>query len=162
MKFSSRNGRAQAIAVRRGWDKSLCLRNSGDCSLEKKGNSVLNFGSLKALWIAMGQVLSPLIQARLKISRENGMKRSSVRARGHFCALFAVQNDPPNVFQPSSPYITPHLVAEMSKFHLRELLGLGSPNFLSEEDNRATNVQSCLVFTFYSLLFLFRLFELKQ
>ena len=42
-------GRTRAIAVRRGSYKSLFLLNSGRFSVEKKGNSVLNFGSLKTL-----------------------------------------------------------------------------------------------------------------
>ena len=37
------------IAVRRGSYTSLFLLNSGRFSAEKKGNSVLNFGSLKNL-----------------------------------------------------------------------------------------------------------------
>ena len=51
---------------------------------------------------------------------------------GHFCASFTVQNDPPKVPpQNTSQFITPCLVTapvtEISKFHLRELLGLGVP-----------------------------------
>ena len=37
----------------------------------------------------------------------------------------AVQNDPPNFSPDSSEFITACLVAEISKFHLRELLVLG-------------------------------------
>ena len=44
-----REGRTWAIAVKRGSYKSLFLLNSRDFSLEKKGNSVLNFGLLKTL-----------------------------------------------------------------------------------------------------------------
>ena len=49
---------------------------------------------------------------------------------GNVRALFALQNDPPNFSQNSSEFITPRLVAEISKFHLREVLGLGGDNFL--------------------------------
>ena len=51
-------GRTWAIAVRRGSYKSLFLLNSGHCLLEKKGNSVLSFGSLRNLEITMAKVLS--------------------------------------------------------------------------------------------------------
>ena len=44
-----RKGGTWAIAVRRGSYKSLFLLNSGRFSLEKKGNSVLNFGSRKTV-----------------------------------------------------------------------------------------------------------------
>ena len=44
-----RKGRTWAIAVRRGSYKSLFLLNSGRFSLEKSGNSVLNFGSRKTV-----------------------------------------------------------------------------------------------------------------
>ena len=51
---------------------------------------------------------------------------------GHFRASLAVQNDPPKFLPKSSQFITPCLatapVTEISKFHLRELLGLGVPN----------------------------------
>ena len=54
---------------------------------------------------------------------------------GHFRASCAVQNDPPNFSPNSSRFITPCLVtapvAEISKLHLRELLGLGVPSSLS-------------------------------
>ena len=43
---------------------------------------------------------------------------------GHFRALFAVQKDPPKV---TPKVITPRSVAEISKSHLREVLGLGGP-----------------------------------
>ena len=55
-----------AIAVRRGSYKSLFLLNLAHFSLEKKGDSVLNFGSLKTLLIAVAQVLSPLINSEKK------------------------------------------------------------------------------------------------
>ena len=44
-----RKGRTWAIAVWRGSSKSLFLLNSGRFSLEKQGNSVLNFGSRKTV-----------------------------------------------------------------------------------------------------------------
>ena len=47
---------------------------------------------------------------------------------GHFRASFAAQNDPQIFSQNSSQFITPCLVAEIMKFHLRELLGLGGRN----------------------------------
>ena len=56
-----RKGRTWAIVVRRGSYKSLFLLNSGRLSPEKQGNSVLNSGSHEMVWIAMAQVLSPLI-----------------------------------------------------------------------------------------------------
>ena len=59
---SIREGRTWAIAVRRGSCKSLFLLNSGPFFPGKQGNSVLNFGSLTTLLIAIAQVLSPLIQ----------------------------------------------------------------------------------------------------
>ena len=43
----------------------------------------------------------------------------------HFRASFAVQNGPPIFSQSSSQFITPCLVAEISNFHLCELLGFG-------------------------------------
>ena len=43
----------------------------------------------------------------------------------HFRASLALQNDPQIFSQNSSQFITPCLVAEISKFHLRELLGFG-------------------------------------
>ena len=59
-----RDGRTWAIAVRGHSYKSLFLLNSGGFfSLENMGNSVLNFGSLKTLQIAMAQVLPSLIHS---------------------------------------------------------------------------------------------------
>ena len=43
----------------------------------------------------------------------------------HFRVSFAVQNDPQIFSQNSSQFMTPCLVAENMKFHLRELLGFG-------------------------------------
>ena len=46
---------------------------------------------------------------------------------GHVHASFTMQNDPPKVPQNPSEFVTPCFVNEISKFHLRELLGLGGP-----------------------------------
>ena len=45
----------------------------------------------------------------------------------HSRASFAVQNDPQILSPNSSQFISPCLVAEILKFHLRELLGFGGP-----------------------------------
>ena len=56
---------------------------------------------------------------------------------GHLRASLAVQNDPPKFLPNSSQFITPCLVTapvtEISKFHLRELLGLGVPRRVVEK-----------------------------
>ena len=64
-----RKGRAWAIAARRGSKKKKkILLNSGRFSLEKLGNSVLNFCSRKTVLIAMAQVLSsPIFSLQGKI-----------------------------------------------------------------------------------------------
>ena len=69
---------------------------------------------------------------RAKLRRQIFMTRAEVWAKNwakisaHFRASFAVQNDP-QIFSPNSfQFITPCLVAEILKFHLRELLGFGA------------------------------------
>ena len=57
------------------------------------------------------------------MSRAKVWKKFSAKFAGHCRASFAVQNDPQNSSPTSSECITPCLVAERSKFHLRELLG---------------------------------------
>ena len=69
------------------------------------------------------------------------MTRAEVRAKNraknwakfsvHFRASFAVQNDPQIFSQNASQSITPCLVAEILKFHLRELLGFGGHKIFS-------------------------------
>ena len=72
-----------------------------------------------------------------KLRRQIFMTRAQVWAKNwakfsaHFRASFAVQNDPQIFSQNSSQFITPCLVAENLKFHLRELLGFGGRNFVS-------------------------------
>ena len=65
-----------------------------------------------------------------ELGRSEGAKLGEdfwAKFSGHFRASFAVQNEPPNFSQNSSQFITPCLVADISKFHLRELLGFGGP-----------------------------------
>ena len=72
---------------------------------------------------------------RAKLRRQIFMTRAEVWAKNwaknwakfseHFRASFAVQNDPQIFSQNPSQFITPCLVAEILKFHLRELLGFG-------------------------------------
>ena len=69
-----RDGRIWAIVVRRGSYKCLFL-NSGHFSQANKGDSVLNFGSLKTLLIAMAQILSPLKEVD-----------SNKTSKGYLCA----------------------------------------------------------------------------
>ena len=59
----SAGGSTWAIAVRRGSYKSPFLLNSCRFYLEKKGNSALNFCSLKNPKIAMAQIPSPLTES---------------------------------------------------------------------------------------------------
>ena len=76
--------------------------------------------------------------ARAKLWRQIFMNQAETWAKNwsknwakfsaHFRASCAVQNDPPNFSQNSSPFVTPCLVAEMSKSRLRELLGIAGPN----------------------------------
>ena len=77
---------------------------------------------------------------RAKLRRRILMTRAEVWAKNwaknwakfsaHFRASFAVQNDS-QIFSPnSSQFITPCLVAESIKFHLRELLDLGGRKIL--------------------------------
>ena len=79
-----------------------------------------------------------LIFPRTKLRRQIFMIRAEVWAKhwaknwakisAHFRASFAVQNDP-QMFSPnSSQFITPCLVAEILKFHLRKFLGFGGRN----------------------------------
>ena len=78
---------------------------------------------------------------RAKLRRQIFMVRAEVWAKNwaknwakfsaHFRASFAVQNDPQIFSQNSSQFITPCLVAENLKFHLRELLGFGGRNYHS-------------------------------
>ena len=77
---------------------------------------------------------------RAKLRRQIFMTRAEVWAKNwaknwakisaHFCASFAVQNDPQIFSQNSSQFITLCLVAEILKFHLRELLGCWGRNCL--------------------------------
>ena len=81
------------------------------------------------------QDLLRLTFPRAKLRRQILMTRAEVWAKNwaknwanfsaHFRASFAVQNDPQIFSQNSSQFITPCLVAENMKFHLRELLGFG-------------------------------------
>ena len=63
-----------------------------------------------------------LLQLIFMNQAENWAKNSA-----HPRASSAVQNDPSRFLPKFLPIVTPRLVAEMSKFHLRELLGLGGP-----------------------------------
>ena len=61
-----------------------------------------------------------------ELSEESGEIFCACRAS---FAVVAVQNDPQIFSQNSSQSITPCLVAENLKFHLRELLGFGGRNY---------------------------------
>ena len=80
---------------------------------------------------AISMNLLRLTFPRAKLRRQIFMTRAEVWAKNwakfsaHFRASFAVQNDPQIFSQNSSQFITPCLVAENMKFHLRELLGFG-------------------------------------
>ena len=71
---------------------------------------------------------------RAKLRRQIFMTQVEVWAKNwakfsaHFRASFAVQNDRQIFSQNSSQFVTPCLVAENMKFHLRELLGFGGRN----------------------------------
>ena len=77
---------------------------------------------------------------RAKLRRKSFMTRAEVWAKNwaknwakfstHFRASYAVQNDTQIFSQNSSQFITPCLVADILKFHLRELLGFGGHNFV--------------------------------
>ena len=64
------------------------------------------------------------------MQRQIFMTRAEVWA--HFRASFAVQNDPQIFSQNSSQFITPCLVAENLKFHLRELLEFWGRNIFAD------------------------------
>ena len=87
--------------------------------------------SMRCLLNFQEQPLLRLTFPRAKLRRQIFMTRAEVWAKNwakcsaHFRASFAVQNDPQIFSQNSSQCITPRLVAENSKFHLRELLGFG-------------------------------------
>ena len=53
---------------------------------------------------------------------------------GRFRTLVAVQNYAKKFSQNSPQFITPYPANEMSKFHLRELLGLGGAKKLSKKE----------------------------
>ena len=84
--------------------------------------------------IPQSEIVATNFYDRAKFWAKNWAKNRAkfwTKFSGHFRASFAVQNDPPNLSPNSSQFITPCLVTapvtEISKFHLRELLGLGVP-----------------------------------
>ena len=89
---------------------------------------------------------------RAKLRRQMFMTRAEVWAKNwaknwvkfsaHFRASFAVQNDPQIFSQNSSQFITACLVAEILKFHLRELLGFGGRNVTSNEKSPDTHTHT--------------------
>ena len=91
-----------------------------------------DFKSLRFLHLTFPRVKSWRYDQAKNWAKNLGKSLDEISRR--FRSSCAVQNDHQNFSPNSSQFITPCLlaapVAEISKFHLRELLGLGAPNDL--------------------------------
>ena len=93
----------------------------------EKSKFVFNFRSLISGAVPRANLRRQIFMTRAEVWAKNWAKFWT-NISGHFWASFAVQSDTPKLLP---KFLTPCLartpLAEVSKFHLCELLGLGAP-----------------------------------
>ena len=117
------------------YEKYRCWasKKTGRCRTQSRRDSKRLIFKTSILWQTFSraklqrQILISRVEVRAEIGRRIGQNVSE-----HFRASLAVQSDPPSFSLSFSQFITPCLVAAKSKFHLRELLGLGGPRAFPE------------------------------